>query len=450
MKNMFVCSNCDAQYAKWQGRCNECGQWSSITEMQVTKAISAKSGSAGKIPELDKDAIIDIKSVKFSDNYRFSSGLTEVDNVLGGGFVQGSLILLGGQPGVGKSTLLLQIIQQQLNNKKSVMYVAGEESPEQIKHRAERLGLNLDKMQCITATNLDLILGTLIKNKPVMVIIDSIQTVWTTEAEGSAGGVSQVRASTTKLLDVAKTYNITIIIVGHVTKDGAVAGPKTLEHLVDVVTYLEGDRLDQTRILRSVKNRFGASGEVGVLQMTKTGLQPVSEGSLIFLRSEQPMAGTVVSAFVDGSQVFFTDVQVLLEKSVGAYPRRVTTGYDVNRLQILLAIMHKHLGVNLSAYDIYLQLPGSIKKGQPSLDLAICMALLSAYSDKVMSAATIVVGEVGLNGLVRSVNGLVKIIHEAAKVKFKNIIIPKAEKNITSKNIKLVTIEFIQDIKTLV
>ncbi len=443
----FVCSNCDTQYPKWQGRCNECGKWSTIGELQQTKSLNL--AKTGKQAELDTNSIVDIKSVEYSKNYRFSAGLVEVDNVFGGGLVQGSLTLLGGAPGVGKSTLLLQIIHKQLAAKKSVMYVAGEESPEQIKHRADRLGLDIDAMKCITATNLDLVLGTLAKAKPDLVVIDSIQTVWTSEADGSAGGVSQVRACTTKLLDIAKTYNITTILVGHVTKDGAVAGPKTLEHLVDIVVYLEGERLEQTRILRSVKNRFGPSGEVGVLIMTKKGLVPVADGAMVFMRSSSPVAGTVIGAFVDGSQVFFTDVQILLEKSVGAYPRRIATGYDVNRLQILLAIIHKHLGVNLAAYDIYLQLPSSIKKGQTSLDAAICVALLSAFYNKSVPVDTVVVGEVGLNGLLRSVNGLIKIIREASTVKFAQIIAPKSAKNITSKNIKVQQFEFIKDIKKL-
>lgn len=440
---MFSCTNCDAQYPKWQGRCNECGKWGTVIESQQTKATIGIAG----YKSLDPASIVEIKSVDYSKSYRFSSGLSEMDNVLGGGFVEGSLALLGGQPGVGKSTLLLQVIDNLIKTKKSIMYVAGEESPEQIKHRAERLSLSIGDMKCITATNLDLIIGTVIKDKPNVLVVDSIQTIWTENAEGSAGGVAQVRATTTKLLDIAKTYNITIIIVGHVTKDGAVAGPKTLEHLVDVVLYLEGDRLEQTRLLRSVKNRFGPSGEVGVLSMTKNGLEAVKSSATIFMKSEKNIPGTVIGAFVDGSQVFFTDVQVLIEKSVSAYPRRVVSGYDVSRLQILLAVIHKHIGVNLTGFDIYLQLSSNIKKGNSSLDASICVAILSSFYDKPVSAECVVVGEVGLNGLLRNTNSLIKIIREATKVGFQEIIVPKSTKSLTSKAIKVSQIEYIQDIR---
>ncbi len=439
---MFSCTNCDAQYPKWQGRCNECGKWGTVIESQQIKATIDVTGHKS----LDPSSIVEIKSVDYSKSYRFSSGLSEIDGVLGGGFVEGSLVLLGGQPGVGKSTLLLQVIDDLIKTKKSIMYVAGEESPEQIKHRAERLSLSIGDMKCITATNLDLIIGTVIKDKPSVLVIDSIQTIWTEMAEGSAGGVAQVRATTTKLLDIAKTYNITIIIVGHVTKDGAVAGPKTLEHLVDVVLYLEGERLEQTRILRSVKNRFGSSGEVGVLSMTKNGLEAVKSSATIFMKSEKNIPGTVIGAFIDGSQVFFTDVQVLIEKSVSAYPRRVVSGYDVSRLQILLAIIHKHIGVNLTGFDIYLQLSSNIKKGNSSLDASICVAILSAFYDKSVSAGGVVVGEVGLNGLLRNTSGLIKIIREATKVGFQEVIVPKSTKSLTSKTIKVSQIEYIQNI----
>lgn len=431
--SIFICSKCDAQYPKWQGRCQECQSWGTVKETADFKKTSVRK----QTPALGSEDLQSLGDVSPLQSVRISSGLSEIDKVLGGGLVLGSLILLGGQPGIGKSTLVLQTAASLVKNDRTVFYFSGEESKEQIKLRADRLQLDLEKLKISLTTNLDVIISTLIKYKPALAVIDSIQTVWTSEAEGTAGGTAQVRASTTKLLETAKQHGITILIIGHVTKDGSVAGPKTLEHLVDAVLYLEGERLESVRLARVVKNRFGPSGEVGVLAMTARGLEGIKNSGRVFLGSGNPSAGSSVGAIIDGSRVFLTDVDVLLEKSLGQYPKRTVIGFDSNKLQVLLAILHRHAKLNLGLFDVYVHLPGGLKSSSPSLDLAICFALASSKLDRPLSEKTLAVAEVGLNGNLRPVSGQAKIVQEAAALGFKKIIIAQGEKKIVSQKISV-------------
>ena len=441
---VFTCSKCDAQYPKWQGRCQECGSWGTISQSTKT---NTKTKSNSEQPALTEEDLLDLSAVISSAKKRISVGLAEADKVLGGGLVAGSLVLLGGHPGIGKSTLVLQIANSLASLQQTVFYFSGEESAEQIKLRADRLGLKLLQMKISIETNLDVIISTLVKYRPFLVIIDSIQTVWTTEAEGAAGGISQVRAATTKLLEVAKKQGITIIIVGHVTKDGSVAGPKILEHLVDTVLYLEGERLESVRLLRVVKNRFGPSGEVGVLAMGKKGLQSIKNSGKVFLSGRQPSPGSSIGAVLEGSRVFLTDVEALLEKSASPYPKRTVIGFDNTRLQVLLAILNKHAGIKLSSYDVYVHLPGGLKSSSPSLDLAVCLALASVKFNKVLPPDALFVGEVGLNGILRPVLGQAKIIQEAINLGFKRVAVPRGKSKVVSRKVK---IEEFNDIKEIV
>jgi len=427
---IFICSKCDAQYPKWQGRCHECQAWGTIKE-----GAEAKGRKVAKSPALAEQDLVNLGEVLPTAADRISSGLPEIDKVLGGGLVKGSLVLLGGQPGIGKSTLVLQIANSLASQGQTVFYFSGEESKEQVKLRADRLKLKLDELRISLETNLDVIISTLIKYKPSLAIIDSIQTVWTNEAEGTAGGVSQVRACTTKLLETAKQQGVTVVIIGHVTKDGTVAGPKTLEHLVDAVMYLEGERLESIRLARVVKNRFGPSGEVGVLSMTVRGLEMVKDSGKVFLSHNKPSIGTSVGAILEGSRVFLTDIDVLLEKSLSPYPKRTVIGFDTTKLQVLLAVLHKHAKLNLSSFDVYVHLPGGLKTSNPSLDLAICLALASAKLDKPLKEKILFLAEISLNGSLRPVVGQAKIIQEAANLGFAKVIIVKGQKKIVSRKI---------------
>lgn len=440
---LFICTKCETQYPKWQGRCSECQAWSTIKE---SIAQPERSKATGKIPGLGKEELQDLSQVKSEQIARFSSQIREVDQVLGGGLVPGSLVLVGGQPGIGKSTLVLQLASSLISNKQAVFYFSGEESAQQLKLRADRLKLSMTGLIVSNTTNVDVIISTLREHKPQLAIIDSIQTMWTEDAEGSAGGIAQVRTCATKLLEVAKQSGITILIIGHVTKDGAVAGPKTLEHLVDTVLYLEGERLESIRLLRAIKNRFGPSGEVGVLAMTQSGLQPIQDSSRLFLSASQQLVGTSLGALVDGSRIFMTDLNALVEKTQSPYPRRTVIGFDTNRLQVLLAILHRYTGLNLSAYDVYVHLPGGLKSVSPSLDLAVCLALTSAKRDKPLSDSTVLVGEVGLNGNLRSVTGQAKILQEAIGLGFKKIILPQGTKKLTSSKIEIIELNSINEV----
>lgn len=435
---VYNCQHCDTQYPKWQGRCTECGKWGTIQEARQSPLVSQKEMEKNT---LAPDKLIDLGSfeAEAKETKRTKTGLSEVDRVLGGGLIRGSLVLLGGDPGIGKSTLVLQLARHIGSAGASVFYISGEESASQIKSRCERLGIDVSGITFAASTDCDAIVSTLAKYRPQCAIVDSIQTLATADAEGVAGGIAQVRACTAKLIEVAKQHDVTVILVGHVTKEGAVAGPKTLEHLVDVVLYLEGEKLMGTRILRSAKNRFGSTSEIGVLTMTAKGLQDVSDTSRLFFSTPRSgVSGSAVGAVVEGSRVFFTDIEALVEKTSFGYPKRTVTGYDLNRLQMLLAVLHTHAGINFSSDDVYVQLPGGFKSRDPALDLAVCVALASAKKKIPVRKGLVMIGEVGLNGFLRTVPHQDKIIKQATSLGFARLLLPTMEKKLISNKIRLV------------
>lgn len=427
---IYTCSNCDSQFPKWTGKCLECGQWGTLEKSQVaSKPNNLKNKN---IPEALPGKVINFGQIKIEDFKRQKTGLDEFDRVLGGGLVSGSLVLLGGEPGIGKSTLVLQICQ---NISGKILYVSGEESAEQIKTRIDRLGLKSDNLVFLGETNIETICATILEQKPALAIIDSIQTVYSLEAPSAAGSINQVRISTTKLLDTAKKNNITTLIIGHVTKFGEVAGPKTLEHLVDAVLYLEGDPFHAFRILRTAKNRFGSTSEVGIFEMQGKGLNEVKDPSAIFLTEQKTQAGSVIIPTLEGSRIFLLEVQALVNTTAFGYPQRKADGFDLNRLQLLAATLSRRIGLKLANQDIYLNLVGGLKVNEPAIDLAVCLAIISALKNINLPSDLIAFGEVGLGGEIRPIAQAQKRIAEAEKLGFKKAIIPYSKEKIDSKMI---------------
>jgi len=413
---IYACRNCDAQFQKWVGRCLECGQWGSIDQEGITNdARTQKKHEASSRPSA---TVTPLSAVKPSDVTRIPTTISELDRVLGGGIVPGSLILLGGEPGIGKSTLSLQLATIVDNT----LYVSGEESVGQIKLRADRLGKGKD-VQLANETNVETIISTIIKLKPKLVIIDSIQTIYSSEIDSEPGNPTQIRACTTKLMEAGKAKNVSICIIGHVTKDGAVAGPKTLEHLVDTVLYLEGERSHSYRILRTVKNRFGSTDEVGIFEMQQTGLVEVDNPSKHFLDERgEHMSGSIMTCLMEGTRPLLVEVQALVNKTSFGFPVRKCSGFDINRLHVLVAVLQKRAKLDLSQYDIHVNVVGGVKAHEPAADLAVCLAIASSFRDKELGATTVAFGEVGLGGEVRSVVSQEKRINECSKLGMKRVI----------------------------
>jgi DNA repair protein RadA/Sms len=410
---IFICSNCQAKTPRWQGKCPNCGQWNTLEE---SKVVSSKSGAVFKAGQPMNLSEVDILKMP-----KMKTGIGEFDEVVGGGIVPGSLILLGGDPGIGKSTLALQISIMCQGN---VLYVSGEESVNQIKLRANRVDKN-HELDVLAETELESVLATIENRKPDLVIIDSIQTMYSENASGVSGGVAQVTAAVQQIMRMAKQNHISFIVIGHVTKEGYLAGPKTLEHMVDTVLYLEGERFASFRILRCVKNRFGTTNEVGVFEMEGGGLIEVKNPSQLFLGEESIKAsGNTVTAITEGSRALLLEIQALTSVTNLGYPRRTTAGFDSNRLQLLTAILSKRAGLNLSNQDIYINVVGGIKIEEPAADLAVALAIVSSLKDIVIQD-TVIIGELGLSGEVRYVPNLEKRIKEAEKLGFKKIICPK-------------------------
>lgn len=426
-QTIYECSKCGAQSFKWAGRCLECGAWGSLTENLKSQIPNLKDKE--KIPV---GKILNFNDVNGKDFLRIKTGIGEFDRVLGGGIVPGSLVLLGGEPGIGKSTLVAQIATDV--SAKNTLYVSGEESAEQIKMRLDRLSLDARSLQFLGETNIETICATIEKLKPTLAIVDSIQTMATSELPSEAGSVNQVRACTVKLLEIAKKNNISIFIIGHVTKEGQVAGPKTLEHLVDTVLYLEGEKFHAYRLLRTVKNRFGSTDEVGIFEMTGKGLSEVKNPSAIFLeeRSEN-IAGSAITCVVEGSRPLLVEIQALVSRTYFGYPVRRSDGFDLNRLQLLIAVLGKRAGINLGTFDIHLNVAGGYKVQEPACDLAVVLAVASAFKNKPLSKEMIAFGEVGLGGEVRAVSQIEKRINEAEKMGFKEGLVPNSKLNINSK-----------------
>ncbi|MCW1929955.1 MAG: DNA repair protein RadA [Candidatus Kerfeldbacteria bacterium] len=397
---LFACSHCDAQSQKWSGRCVECGSWGTlgaapeqsalVTTKQKTQAAVAHVPAGKTIPFTTKAAV---------HVERMKTGINEVDRVFGGGIVPGSLMLLGGDPGIGKSTLVAQIAGALKN---TVLYVSGEESFEQVQMRFDRLGIDQKYISFLPEEQVEIICKTVQEQKPAFVIIDSIQTVATAAVESEPGSVQQIKASTVRFLEVAKSSRIPMLLIGHVTKGGELGGPKTLEHIVDVVCYLEGDSTHQFRVLRSAKNRFGSTAEVGIFEMQNKGLQEVSNPSERLMKEREQHAGSIVGCVVEGSRVLLVEVQALVNRTAFGFPQRKASGFDLNRLHVLLAVLHKRAHIDLSQHDVYVNLVGGMRMDDPALDLAVCAAIVSALYDVVADQKTIVWGEVGLSGEVRT------------------------------------------------
>ncbi|MFA6132275.1 MAG: DNA repair protein RadA [Patescibacteria group bacterium] len=418
---MFICTKCDAQFPKWAGRCSECQGWGTLKEGEVGSIghQTAKTKPAGLAGVLLVGETVTAHS-------RILSGEGEVDRVLGGGIVPGSLVLISGEPGVGKSTLVAQIAAGAIN----ALYISGEESASQLAGRFKRLEKKFDQVKYLEVQPVETIISTIEKEKPALAIIDSIQTVDSLDLEGAAGNPNVVRYATNLLLQCAKRTNVPIMIIGQVTKDGSVAGPKTLEHLVDVVLSLEGDPVHAFRILRATKNRFGSTDEVGVFEMAKNGLIAVPNPSERFLAERQNTPGSVITAILEGSRVFLVEVQALVEKSFYPSPVRRASGFDVNRLQMLSAILSSRAGMNLGDKDVYVNVIGGMELNEPAADLAVCAAIVSAVTNKVNPEPTVFFGEVGLGGEIRSVLGTERRMKEAERVGLKRAVTPVAIKSV--------------------
>jgi len=418
----FVCQQCAYESPKWLGRCPDCGEWNSFAEEIVTRNSVGQRKESSVLFNPPKP----ISEITVGSQQRRLTGIGEFDRVLGGGIVSGSLVLIGGDPGIGKSTLLTQVANQLSLNKRTTLYVSGEESTEQIKLRANRLGIATDSLYLVSETNIEAVEGCINSLKPDAVIIDSIQTMYDPNLESAPATVGQVRACTGVLIRIAKGSGVPIFIVGHVTKEGAIAGPRVLEHMVDTVLYFEGDRHQSYRILRSVKNRFGSTDELGIFEMRDVGLTEVANPSEILL-SERPLhgPGSVVAATLEGTRPLLVEVQALVSQSYFAAPRRMTSGVDYNRTMLILAVLEKRLGIRMGNQDIYVNVAGGIKIDEPALDLAIAVSLASNAKDIAVNPGTIIIGEVGLAGEVRSVTQIEKRINEAARLGFERAIVPK-------------------------
>ncbi len=419
-KSIFFCQNCGHEESKWLGQCPMCKEWNTFVE---EKAAPVKPGAAKAMHEVQA---VSLNSISTGEDERVNTGIEELDRVLGGGIVQGSLVLVGGDPGIGKSTLLLQVCQRLSDMGKKVLYISGEESLRQIKLRANRMGDFKDTLSLLCETNLDMIRRVIEQHKPEMAVVDSIQTMYSEEVASAPGSVSQVRESTNTLMQLAKGLNISIFIVGHVTKEGTVAGPRVLEHMVDTVLYFEGDRHASYRILRGVKNRFGSTNEIGVFEMQKSGLVEVENPSEFMLSGKPEHAsGSVVACAMEGTRPMLMEIQALVCRSNFGMPRRTAAGLDYNRVNLLMAVLEKRLGFPLSNYDAYVNIAGGIRLSEPAADLGIVMAVASSYKNKPVSEDTIVFGEVGLSGEIRAVTMPDLRVAEAKKLGFKTCIIPE-------------------------
>lgn len=421
-KTIFFCQSCGYESGKWMGQCPGCHQWNTFVEEKISMSKSAPAGKPGKAAQRP----VSLDEISLEEGSRIKTGIGELDRVLGGGIVPGSLVLVGGDPGIGKSTLLLQACRQLAESGKNILYVSGEESLQQIKMRAMRIGSFPKGLKLLCETSLDKIGAYIEKEEPGAIVIDSIQTMYNEEISSSPGSVSQVREATGVLLRIAKGMQIPIFIVGHVTKDGNVAGPRVLEHMVDTVLYFEGDRHVSYRILRAVKNRFGSTNEIGVFEMGQEGLTEVQNPSEFMLEGRPVGAsGSVVACSMEGSRPIMIEIQALVCRSNFGIPRRTANGTDFNRVNLLMAVLEKRARMNLSASDAYINIAGGIKMTEPAVDLGILLAIASSQKDIVMDEKTVVFGEVGLSGEVRSVNMADQRVQEAEKLGFETVILPK-------------------------
>ncbi len=450
---VYFCSECGNEFSKWMGQCPVCKAWNTLVEEKVTrKPGTAKSSSgstshqAGSMKHNDNP--VSLSEISMEQEERLVIGMEELDRVLGGGIVKGSLTLVGGDPGIGKSTLLLQVCRMLSDQEHSVLYVSGEESLRQIKLRAERIGTMKESLKLLCETNLSVIEAVIERTKPEVVIIDSIQTMFSEDVTASAGSVSQVREATVILLRIAKQSGVSVFIVGHVTKEGTVAGPRVLEHMVDTVLYFEGDRHASYRILRGVKNRFGSTNEIGVFEMKNEGLIQVKNPSEFMLNGKPVGAsGSVVSCSMEGTRPILVEIQALVSRTSFGFPRRQTAGSDLNRLNLLMAVLEKRLGLSISDCDAYINIAGGMKITEPAIDLGIVMAVVSSFKNRPIDDNILAFGEIGLSGEVRAVSMASNRVMEAKKLGFTTCLVPSScmsgLKDISG--IKVIGVQSVQD-----
>lgn len=432
-KSVFVCNECGYESPKWLGKCPACGAWNTFFEQKIVESKSTATGKS--IKEKASPQVLD--NVVGRTDTRMDTGIGELNRVLGGGLVNGSLVLLGGEPGIGKSTLILELCDK-ITGTGKVLYVSGEESAEQVKIRADRLGIKNSNIMFLGETDIDVIEETILAMEPKLVIIDSIQTMYSEEITSAAGTVSQVREITARIMRVCKGHRITTIIIGHVTKDGNIAGPRVLEHMVDTVLYLEGERYFSYRILRSVKNRFGSTNEIGMFEMRNEGMVEIKNPSQILIsdREDNP-PGSILVASVEGTRPLLIELQALTTPTVFGLPRRAANGIDYNRLTMLIAVLEKKTGLPLGSQDVYLNVVSGIKLVEPAVDLGTCLVVASSFKNYALQKDMVAIGEVGLTGEIRAVNMIEKRIKEVEKMGFKTCIIPESNKKLLKDSFKI-------------
>jgi len=424
VKTKYVCQQCGYETARYMGKCPECGQWDTFVEEVV---LSEKASANSTVLDTAPPPML-IKDVKIGEEIRLTTKISEFDRVLGGGLVQGSLVLLAGDPGIGKSTLLIQTGGELSKAGKKVLYISAEESSAQVKLRSDRLGINTDNLYIYPQTNFELIKKYILEQRPDVVVVDSIQAIYTETVQSSAGSVSQIRECCNELMRISKSENITMIVIGHVTKEGNIAGPKILEHMVDTVIQFEGDKYKSYRILRAVKNRFGDTSEVGIFEMSANGLKEVINPSELFIKeyNQSQATGSVIIVTNEGTRPMLVEIQALVGTTPYPSPRRVTNGVDFSRVLQILAVLEKRVGLNLSKQDVYVNVIGGIDIQEPAADLGIALAVATCARDVVIDPHTAIVGEIGLSGEIRAVNNIEKRIKEVQKLGFKKIIIPES------------------------
>ncbi len=444
VKSKWICQQCGYESAGYLGKCPECGSWSSFVE-EVQTNLKVQNVSPQGIVNDTKPALI--KDIQIGKEVRVSTNISEFDRILGGGLVQGSLILIAGDPGIGKSTILLQTSGELAKNNQKILYVSAEESASQLKLRANRLGINSDNLYIYPQTNLESIRQQITELQPDTVVIDSIQAIYSQTVASSAGSVSQIRECCNILMQIAKSLNITVIVIGHVTKDGNIAGPKILEHMVDAVISFEGDKYKSYRMLRALKNRFGNTSEVGIFEMHEKGLVEVKNPNELFLneRSQDAIPGSAIIVTNEGTRPLLVEIQALVGTTPYPTPRRVTNGVDTSRLLQILAVLEKRVGLNLSKQDVYVNVMGGLEIDEPSADLGIALAIATCARDVVVDSQTVIIGEIGLSGEIHPVNNLDKRLNEAVISGFKKAIVPYANRNVENDKIKVVPVKRLID-----
>ena len=446
-KQNYRCNECGGEFSKWSGQCPDCNAWNTLVESLASSSKSANPRFAGYAGNVAAAQVCDLASVPAESQDRTQSGSPELDRVLGGGLVRGSVILIGGDPGIGKSTLLTQTLAH-IAPRLTSLYVSGEESPEQIRSRALRLELPIERLRLLPETCVERIIPTAVNEKPGVLVVDSIQTIYTEQLQSAPGSVAQVREATAQLVRFAKQTGTSVILVGHVTKEGSLAGPRVLEHMVDTVLYFEGESGSQFRLIRTIKNRFGAVNELGMFAMTEKGLRDVSNPSAIFLsRQHEAVSGSAILVTREGTRPLLVEVQALVDESQLGNPRRVTLGLEQNRLAMLLAVLHRHCGVAMFDQDVYVNVVGGVRITETASDLPLLLAVLSSYRDRPVPADLVAFGEVGLTGEIRPIPNGQERLREAAKHGFKRAIVPQA--NVPKKGIAGLTITSVERLSDL-